>query len=176
MPAMDFHPFKKVYALKNKTRRKWFFTSFAFLLLLWFWFCLPKPLFHDPYSTVLNASDGQLMAARIATDGQWRFPECDSVPPRFEKALLYFEDEYFYRHPGVNPVSVLKAIGQNLKARKIVRGGSTISLQVVRMARKNKPRTIGQKIIEFVTGLATGNSVQQKRNIKPLCLACPVWQ
>ncbi len=133
--------------------RKWFFAAFVLLLLLWFWFCLPKPLFNDPYSTVLNAAGGQLMAARIAYDGQWRFPECDSVPFRFEKALLYFEDEYFYRHPGINPFSVLKAIVQNLKAGRVVRGGSTISLQVVRMARKNKPRTISQKLIEFVLAL-----------------------
>lgn len=145
--------FKKIFKLKSKNKRRWIFTAFVSLLLIWFWFCLPKPLFNDPYCTVLNAADEQLLAAKIASDGQWRFPECDSVPERFEKAIIYFEDEYFYRHPGINPVSVLKAIGQNIKAGKIVRGASTLSLQVVRMSRKNKARTITQKLLEFVLAL-----------------------
>lgn len=122
-------------------------------LLLWFWFCLPKPLFNDPYSTILDASDGQLLAAKIATDGQWRFPECDSIPETFAQSLVYFEDEYFYYHPGINPVSVFKAIGQNVKAGKVVRGASTLSLQLIRLSRKDKPRTIAQKLIEFVLAL-----------------------
>ena len=144
---------KNIFSLKEKKRRRWIYAVFVSLLLLWFWFCLPEPLFSDQYSTVLNAENGQLLGAKITNDGQWRFPECDSIPQRFEKAILYFEDEYFYRHPGINPVSILKAIGQNLKAGKIVRGGSTLSLQVIRLSRKNKPRTIAEKLVEFALAL-----------------------
>jgi penicillin-binding protein 1C len=64
----------------------------------------PLPRFRAPFSTVVEASDGSLLGARIAGDGQWRFPGFDSVPGKFEKALLTFEDKYFYLHPGINPV------------------------------------------------------------------------
>src|SRR5690606_17384935 len=86
---------------------------FMAFLVLWL-FCLPKNLFEDPTSTVVNSSEGTLIGARIADDGQWRFPEMDSVPKRFEECILMFEDEYFYQHPGFNPVSIVKAIGHNL--------------------------------------------------------------
>ena len=114
---------------------------------------LPDPLFNTPYSTVLTAKDGELLGAAIANDGQWRFPKPDSVPYKFRNALLLFEDEYFYNHPGVNPVSIFRAIRQNIRAGKIVSGGSTITMQVVRLARGNKPRTIIQKAYETALAL-----------------------
>lgn len=64
-------------------------------MLVWYYFLLPDPLFKNPYSTVIEAQDGQLLAAAIAPDGQWRFPEIDAVPEKYVEALIYFEDEYF---------------------------------------------------------------------------------
>ncbi len=114
---------------------------------------LPMPDFRaQSYATVLEASDGSLLGARIADDGQWRFPKADSVPGKFMQALLLFEDEYFYQHPGINPVSILKALRKNLAAGKVKRGGSTLSMQVIRMARNNPARTLSEKLLEI--GLA----------------------
>ena len=121
--------------------------TFGAILILWL-FCLPKNLFVDPTSTVVNSSDGSLIGARIANDGQWRFPEMDSVPDRFKQSVLLFEDEYFYQHPGFNPISIIKAIGHNL-TKESRRGGSTITQQVIRLSRKNKPRTYWEKGIEI---------------------------
>ena len=115
--------------------------------LLWL-FCLPDKLFDAPTSTVVTASDGSLVGARIADDGQWRFPEMDSVPQRFKQGILLFEDEHFYRHPGFNPVSILKAIVHNL-SHKSRRGGSTITQQIIRLSRQNKERTYWEKCIEI---------------------------
>ncbi len=109
---------------------------------------MPKTLFNDPTSTVVNSSHGILMGARIADDGQWRFPKMDSVPYRFEQCVLYFEDEYFYSHPGFNPISIVKAIKHNL-TNDSRRGGSTITQQVIRLSRKNKGRTYLEKCIEI---------------------------
>ncbi len=113
----------------------------------------PLPRFRSPLSTVVEASDGTLLGARIADDGQWRFPASDFVPVKFEKALMTFEDRYFYWHPGINPVSILRAIKDNIKAGEIVRGGSTITMQVARISRGNKPRTYPEKIIEILSAL-----------------------
>ncbi|MBK5278181.1 MAG: penicillin-binding protein 1C [Bacteroidia bacterium] len=118
--------------------------------LLLYLFSLPKVLFNDPYSTVLEARNQNLLSASIASDGQWRFPEGERIPEKFKEAIILFEDKRFYSHPGVDPLSIGRAAQQNLKAGKIISGGSTLSMQVIRLARKNKNRTIFEKVIEIV--------------------------
>lgn len=125
-------------------------SAIAFLLLLIYYFALPRTLFQEPYCTVIESKEGELLAAKIARDGQWRFPAQDSVPDKFKKCIVYFEDEYFYKHPGFNPVAMVNAIKQNRKAGKVVRGGSTLTQQVIRLSRKGKGRTYFEKFIEII--------------------------
>lgn len=134
-------PYKRFFK-KHKIK----LSVFILLFGLW-WFCLPSVLFKTPLSTVVTSREDHLLGARIAEDGQWRFPETDSVPYRFKKSVLLFEDEYFYRHPGFNPISTLKALRYNLTAGKR-RGGSTITQQVMRLSRQNRKRTYFEKLIE----------------------------
>jgi penicillin-binding protein 1C len=115
--------------------------------------CLPKPLFKDSYSVILNDRKGNLLSAKIASDGQWRFPESDHLNHRFVYSILAFEDEFFFQHPGINPVSIWRAIVQNQKAGKIVSGGSTITMQVTRLMRKNRKRTYFEKLVEVILAL-----------------------
>ena len=112
------------------------------LIVLWF-FCLPSELFKVPTSTVVESREGIMLGARIADDGQWRFPKMDSVSYRFEQSILHFEDEYFYSHPGFNPISIGKALWQNITTEKR-RGGSTLTQQVIRLSRKNKGRNYAE--------------------------------
>lgn len=114
---------------------------------------LPLPRFDSPVSTVVEARDGSLLGARIAGDGQWRFPSSAEVPEKFKKALLTYEDRYFYYHPGINPVALIRALRLNLKAGKVVSGGSTITMQVARLAGGDRPRTYGAKIVEMIQAL-----------------------
>ncbi len=118
-----------------------------------FWFILPGPLFNDPHCTVVYDRNGELLGAHIAADEQWRFPEPDSIPCKFSESLRLFEDEYFFRHPGINIFSICRALYQDVKAWQIVSGGSTISMQVIRLSRKNRPRTIMEKLAEIVLTL-----------------------
>lgn len=118
--------------------------------LIFFWFCLPDQLFDDPTCTVLADDQNQLLAASIAHDGQYRFPHNEQVPERFAAALIAFEDQHFHQHFGVHIPSVFRAFWQNIKAGKVVSGGSTLSMQVVRMSRKNPPRKITEKLAEMV--------------------------
>ncbi len=120
------------------------------LLLGWYANCIPDTLFVAPNATVVKARNNELMGAVIAKDGQWRFPELDSVPNKFKACILQFEDAYFYKHMGFNPVSIVRAFQQNRKANRIVRGGSTLTQQVVRLARKNKKRSYLEKCIELI--------------------------
>ena len=123
------------------------------ILFLWIWLIVPRPLIQSPYSTVIESSDGQLLGARIADDGQWRFPQSDSIPEKFEKCLLTFEDRYFYYHPGINPVSLISALIQNIKQGEIVSGGSTITMQLCRIARKGRKRNYYNKLVEMLWAL-----------------------
>lgn len=113
----------------------------------------PMPSFHAPLSTVVEASDGTLLGARVAADGQWRFPPPDSLPDKYVTCLINYEDRYFRWHPGVNPVAVAKALMDNISAGETVRGGSTITMQVARMSRGNPDRTYGGKIIEMLSAV-----------------------
>ncbi|WP_233357617.1 penicillin-binding protein 1C [Haloflavibacter putidus] len=133
-----------------KFLKKYRFVLLGILLAfgVW-WFCLPQQLFTAPTSTVVKSKEGLFLGGRIARDGQWRFPETSHVPKRFAKCLLYFEDEYFYQHPGFNPVAIAKAFWQNITTNKR-RGGSTITQQVIRLSRKNQNRTYLEKGIELV--------------------------
>ena len=127
----------------------------------------PLPKFRAPLSTVVEGRDGNLLGARIADDGQWRFPDPEKIPEKFEKSLLTFEDSWFYYHPGINPASLLRAFRSNFKAKKIVSGGSTITMQVARISRGNKPRNYTEKIIEMLSALKL-ELFKSKKNILQL--------
>ncbi len=142
MLKKTFHFFFKIH------RKKTFF--FGLLLLVAYLFCLPGQLFRTPLSMVLEDREGLLLGARIAADGQWRFPGTDQVPERFATALTTFEDRRFYQHPGIDPVGIARAIQQNFKNKKIVSGGSTLTMQTIRMSRNKKRRSVFQKIIEAI--------------------------
>jgi len=129
--------------------------------LTWYAFCLPSQLFVDPTSTVIVSKENKLLGAKIARDGQWRFPENKEIPEKFKICLIQFEDEHFYEHPGFNPVSIAKALRANYSAGKIVRGGSTITQQVIRLSRKNTKRTYVEKIKEIV--LATRLEIRENK-------------
>jgi penicillin-binding protein 1C len=152
---------------KEKTmkgrRKKIIWLIASIILLVTYYFSLPEKLFDDPYSTVLEDKHGNLLNASIARDGQWRFPEQAFVPEKFAEAIILFEDKRFWNHPGVDLLSLARATQQNLKAGSIVSGGSTLSMQVIRLKRKNKSRTIFNKAIEIIlaTRLEFGYSKQE---------------
>lgn len=134
----------------RKVKRNPIKTIVIVYLAGWYYWFLPDSLFHDPYSVVVESRDGYLLGAKIAEDGQWRFPQVDSVPEKYKHCVLTFEDQYFYQHPGINPVSIINALFDNLKSGRVVRGGSTITQQVVRLARKGQERSYGEKFVEMI--------------------------
>ena len=139
--------FKRISNYIKNNKKK---SILGFILLVIYYFSLPRTLFVEPYSTVIESNDGELLGAKIARDGQWRFPANDSIPDKFKKCIVYFEDEHFYKHFGFNPVAMVKAIQQNQSAGKVVRGGSTLTQQVIRLSRKNKKRSYFEKVIELI--------------------------
>ncbi len=138
----------KAFLFKHKIK------LIVFLILgLIYWWWLPSKLFDKPSSTVLVDVNNQLLSAQIASDGQWRYPQNDSIPAKFAECITLFEDEYFYYHPGINPVSIFKSIKRNVSSGKVKSGGSTITMQVARMMRGNQSRSYYHKIVEMLLAL-----------------------
>lgn len=98
-----------------------------------------------PCSTLLYSAEGELLGARIAPDGQWRFPAADSLPDKFVDCLLTYEDKRFFYHPGIDPAAIFRAIRLNGKAGRVVSGGSTLTMQLARIARGNQDRPSTRK-------------------------------
>lgn len=133
----------------------------------------PLPKIDKPTSTVVFSADDQLLGARIADDGQWRFPKIDLLPLKYEKALLTYEDRWFYYHLGVNPVSLFRALKLNIKHRKVKSGGSTISMQVARLSRDNPNRNLLGKLYEMILALKLELTTSKKEILRIYASAAP---
>ena len=150
----------KVHCLKWCTKNKYSLQLVFCALILWI--CLmhlwiPKPLISKPYSTLLYTTEisGRevLLGARIASDGQWRFPSGSEVPEKFTVCLTQYEDKRFWYHPGIDPFALMRAVQLNLTQSRVVSGGSTLTMQLARIAQGNQSRTVGQKVIEMLWAL-----------------------
>lgn len=143
-------------------KKKKVFLLLVALFLVWFYFALPKPLFLDPLSVVIEDESGQLLSARLAKDEQWRFPMIDSVPINFSEAIIAYEDKRFESHIGVDFKSIYRAINQNFSAGKVISGASTIHMQLMRLAQKNRKRTYRQKLYETIMALRLNLAYSKK--------------
>ncbi len=126
----------------------WFIILFSLFLLI-----VPVVTFDTPLSTVIYDRHGYLLGALTSSDEQWRFGVGNQIPEKFRIALTTFEDKRFFRHPGIDITALVRAAVLNLHAHRIVSGGSTITMQVVRLSRPGQPRSIGQKLLEMTLAL-----------------------
>lgn len=155
-------------------RRRLLKKALALATLIWFAFCLPDPLFDRPLAPVLYDRHDDLLAARIASDGQWRFASTDSLPERFVAALIEFEDRKFYSHCGVHLPALARAGWQNVQARRIVSGGSTLSMQVIRLSRANPSRSFGEKITELFRAMRLEMRYSKEEILTFYCTHAPM--
>ena len=152
----------KIKFLRTSTKIK----LFVLLgLLIWFWFSLPSKLFHAPTSYVIEDKEGNLLNATIAADEQWRFPYNKNVPQKFIDCITTFEDKRFFKHPGVDPVAIGRAIIKNVKNKGVVQGGSTITMQVIRLSKKDDKRSIWNKLKESILAVRLELSYSKKNII-----------
>ena len=131
-------------------------------LLIWFYFSLPSKLFHAPTCYIIEDKDGYLLNATIAADGQWRFPYNKNVPQKFIDCITTFEDRRFFKHPGVDPAAIGRAVVKNIKNKGVVQGGSTITMQVIRLSKRDDKRSIWNKIKESILAVRLELSYSKK--------------
>ncbi|KPB81331.1 penicillin-binding protein 1C [Pseudomonas syringae pv. tomato] len=127
---------KPEFLLRLVQKLKWLAGGVLLLIaLLWLadrlW---PLPLPKDDLARVVLAEDGTPLWRFADANGVWRYPVTNQqVSPYYLEALLTYEDRWFYSHPGVNPLALVRASWQNLRGARVVSGGSTLSMQVARL-------------------------------------------
>lgn len=116
-------------------------------------FPFPEHRLAPPSATRVLDRDGRPLRYFLAPDGMWRFPmTLEQISPDLTAALIDSEDRHFRIHPGINPLSVLRALWVNLRHGRVVSGASTIPMQVARLA-DPRPRTLGAKVVESFRAL-----------------------
>lgn len=112
-------------------------------------FPLPKERLSRDSAPQYLDRHGQVVRIFLAPDDSWHLPlsSLDRFSPSLQQAVLAYEDRWFYWHPGVNPISIAQALLANFRAKRIVRGGSTITMQLARLI-EPKSRTIPNKLVE----------------------------
>ena len=108
---------------------------------------LPERL-RESHSPMLLYSDGSVAHIQLAPDERWRTQvDLSRIDSAYVDALLAIEDERFYWHTGFDPLSITRALIQNILSGEIVSGASTLTMQLVRIV-EPRPRTYRSKIIE----------------------------
>jgi len=143
------HIIEKFWVLKKPK----YYTAFGIIIIfIVLNYCFP-PQLPNSYSTVILDQDQKPLSRYLNADDKWRFKtERVEVSPFFEKAILEKEDKYFFLHPGVNPLAIIRAGLSNFKTQKRVSGASTITMQVVRMLNPQK-RSYWNKTVEILKAL-----------------------
>ncbi|MES1153281.1 MAG: penicillin-binding protein 1C, partial [Dongia sp.] len=101
------------------------------------------------HSVMVLAGDGSILRAFTAASGAWRFPATtEEVDPKFLKFLIGYEDRRFFHHPGVDPLAMVRAVGQAVAAGYVVSGASTLTMQTARLL-EPRPRVMASKLMEI---------------------------
>lgn len=107
----------------------------------------------DGFAKLVVDRNGEPLRAFADAKGVWRYEvSSDEVSPRYLEALLGYEDRYFFQHPGVNPISLVRAGWQWANEGEVISGGSTLTMQVVRILHRH-PRTVTGKIQQVLRAL-----------------------
>ena len=121
----------------------------------WVWSLGPAPLGRGlETSHIVLDREGRLLRAYATADGRWRLAaNVTDVDPRFLKLLLAYEDKRFHEHHGVDPLAIGRAAIQLIHQRRIVSGGSTLSMQVARLLEPREHRSFTAKLRQVIRAL-----------------------
>lgn len=140
--------------MKFFSKKRWFIKTglvlilYGILQLMIRTIPLPLEGINRPSSTLVFGENGDLLRAFTSQDGMWRIQtSLEQISPELKRFLIAYEDRWFYKHGGINPLAICRAFFQNLRHGRIISGGSTITMQIARMMRP-KARTLNNKLIE----------------------------
>ncbi|MGO9472569.1 MAG: penicillin-binding protein 1C [Rhodomicrobium sp.] len=162
--------------MRKRTHIVWAFCAVAVLALLTlaaYGLKLFEPL---PLGAAASSSrlvldrDGHLLRAFTTPDGRWRLDaKPGEVSATYLSLLLAFEDRRFWRHPGVDPLALGRAILQTLRHGRPVSGGSTLTMQVARLLRGSPTHSFAAKFQQIADAVRL-EATLSKREILALYL------
>ncbi len=150
--------------LKNKKQRIFAGIILVLIIFILLIYLIPLPrALNKPLSKVIRYSSGKVMRVYLSSDEKWRiYLPIDNTDELFKKSTIMYEDKYFWLHPGINIIALLRAFYLNIKAGEIISGGSTISMQLARLV-EPKPRTVRSKLIEMFRAIQFELRLGKKR-------------
>ncbi|OYU49091.1 MAG: penicillin-binding protein 1C [Rhizobiales bacterium PAR1] len=105
-------------------------------------------------STIVVDREGKLLRPFVMADGRWRMPvTAKDVDPRYLSMLIDYEDRRFWKHAGIDPMALVRAGFQLIRHGRVVSGGSTLSMQVARLAEPRENRSLGAKLRQMARAL-----------------------
>jgi penicillin-binding protein 1C len=129
---------------------------YLLMLLAAIWIALPKPPLLEgvDFSTRIRDRNGNVLRVTLTADQKYRiWTPLKQISPALIDATLRFEDKYYGKHPGVNPVSLLRATWNLVFAGRTHAGASTITMQLARLRYHLRTRTVAGKLRQIVYAL-----------------------
>jgi membrane carboxypeptidase/penicillin-binding protein PbpC len=120
------------------------------------WLALPKPPMLDgvSFSQVVRDRNGTLLRVTLSADQKFRiWTSLNSISPELVNATLRYEDKYYEKHPGVNPIALARCAYNLVRFRHATAGGSTITMQLVRLRFHLHTRTFSGKLEQILRAL-----------------------
>src|SRR5215471_19801463 len=120
------------------------------------WLALPKPPMLDgiSFSQCVRDRNGKLLRVTLSADQKFRvWRPLKEISPDLIEATLRYEDKYYARHPGVNPIALARGAADLLRFHRATTGGSTITMQLVRLRFHLYTRTISGKLEQIMRAL-----------------------
>src|SRR6266446_4984418 len=120
------------------------------------WLALPKPPLLDgiAFSQCVRDRNGKLLRVTLSADQKFRiWTPLERISPNLIDATLRYEDKYYARHPGVNPIALARGAADLLRFHRATTGGSTITMQLARLRFHLHTRTISGKLQQIMRAL-----------------------
>lgn len=118
--------------------------------------------------------DGALLRAFATRDGYWRLPvSLDQVDKNFVDMLVAYEDKRFWDHEGVDPLALGRAATQLAGNRRIVSGGSTLSMQLARLIEPRESRSVGSKLKQMLRALQIERRLTKRQILEQYLTLAP---
>lgn len=125
-------------------------------------FPLPLDVLEEDYSTVHLANNDELLRISLSSSDKYRIKlKLEDISEYLKEGFLFYEDRFFYSHPGINPFSIMRALITNYRCKRVVSGASTITMQIAKLM-EPKERTVKSKIIEIFRALQLEKKYKKK--------------
>ncbi|MFL6513611.1 MAG: penicillin-binding protein 1C [Chthoniobacterales bacterium] len=120
------------------------------------WLATPKPPLLDgiTFSQCVRDRNGKLLRLTLSADQKFRIrTSLHDISPELIRATLQYEDKHYGQHPGINPLSLVRCAVQFVQSRRIIAGGSTITMQVARLRFHLQTRSLSGKLVQVIRAL-----------------------